>query len=130
MSLYLLDSAILIDHLRGITQATTWLASMQKGDALISVITKAELLSGGTGDERLAAIELCEQFECLSITPPIAVAAAELRRKHRWKLPDAFQAALASSRHLKLATRNTKDFNPKQHGFVLVPYEIPPAQVE
>jgi predicted nucleic acid-binding protein len=41
-----------------------------------------------------------------------------------WKLPDAFQAALALHHHLKLCTRNTKDFDPKKHSFVEVPYRL------
>jgi hypothetical protein len=48
--------------------------------------------------------------------------AAQLRRRHRWKLPDAFQAAFALGRGLKLVTRNTKDFDPSTHTLVLVSY--------
>ena len=50
--------------------------------------------------------------------------AAELRRVHRWKLPDAFQAAVAQRNALHLATRNTDDFNPQRHSFVVVPYVL------
>jgi predicted nucleic acid-binding protein len=52
----------------------------------------------------------------------IAEKAAALRRAYGWKLPDAFQAALALTHHLRLCTRNTKDFDPKEHAFVEVPY--------
>jgi predicted nucleic acid-binding protein len=54
----------------------------------------------------------------------IAEKAAALKREHRWKLPDAFQAALAQANDLKLATRNTRDFPAEKFGFVLVPYTI------
>jgi predicted nucleic acid-binding protein len=118
----LLDSAVLIDHLRGIRKATEWLAALNEGEAVISVITRAELLCGRYEDERASAVRLCATFECLSITPDIADTAADLRREHRWKLPDAFQAALALQHGLKLVTRNTKDFAPDRHDFVVVPY--------
>jgi predicted nucleic acid-binding protein len=60
----------------------------------------------------------------LSIDQAIAGAAALLRARYRWKLPDAFQAALARSHRLKLVTRNARDFPPERHRFVLVPYRI------
>jgi predicted nucleic acid-binding protein len=46
---------------------------------------------------------------------------ARLRRLHGWKLPDAFQAALARRHGLRLATRNPNDFDPDEHDFVEVP---------
>lgn len=50
--------------------------------------------------------------------------AASLRQTYHWKLPDAFQAAFAKHHRLKLVTRNTKDFNPSIHYFVVVPYVL------
>ncbi|GIX27647.1 MAG: hypothetical protein KatS3mg123_1528 [Burkholderiales bacterium] len=55
---------------------------------------------------------------------PVADRAAELRRRHRWKLPDAFQVAIAQHHGLRLATRNVKDFPPGRWDFVLVPYTL------
>jgi predicted nucleic acid-binding protein len=52
------------------------------------------------------------------------IRAAELRKKYGWKLPDAFQAALAMHNHIKLSTRNTRDFDPIKHSFVEIPYEL------
>ena len=121
---YLLDSAILIDHLRGVAAATRWLGKLRDGEAVISVITRAEVLAGGSSDEWAAAFALCEQFDCLPLTGLIADRAAKLRRAHRWKLPDAFQAALAMDEGLRLVTRNSRDFDEKEHPFVFVPYHI------
>jgi predicted nucleic acid-binding protein len=121
---YLLDSAILIDHLRGVVQATEWLQRLKEGEAVISAITRAEVMSGGTEGERAAAFYLCEQFECLALSQEVADHAADLRRAHRWKLPDAFQAALAKDQNLRLVTRNTRDFGGKEYRFVLVPYRL------
>jgi predicted nucleic acid-binding protein len=120
----LLDSAILIDHLRGIGQATSWLGHLDEGEAVISVITRAEVLSGGSAGERASAFELCEQFVCLALTKEIADRAAELRRAYKWKLPDAFQAAIAGDQNVRLVTRNSRDFNEKKHRFVLIPYRL------
>jgi len=123
-ALYLLDSAVLIDHLRGMAPATTWMAKLKEGEAVISVITRAEVLAGGDPSEAAAAFELCEQFACLPLTKETADQAADLRRANGWKLPDAFQAALAIDHSLKLVTRNSKDFSEKKHAFALIPYRL------
>jgi len=120
----LIDSVILIDHLRGIPQAIAWLRSLRDGEGIISVITRAEVLSGGTEAESAAGFDLCELFPCLPLSRETADFAAKLRRSHHWRLPDAFQAALAMSHGLRLATRNSRDFNPKAHSFALIPYRI------
>ena len=121
---YLLDSTVLIDHLRGVGEATRWLGKLRQGEAVISVIARAEVLCGETEEEALAAYELCERFECPPLTKDAATTAAELRRNNGWKLPDAFQAAMAMQSGLKLVTRNTRDFNQKRHAFVLIPYRL------
>jgi predicted nucleic acid-binding protein len=65
---------------------------------------------------------LLDQYRLLIIDKPVADLAASLRQIHGWKLPDAFQAALCVYHKIKLATRNTKDFNPEQYDFVEIPY--------
>ncbi len=69
-------------------------------------------------------LKLLDHFSLLSIGRNEADKAAEFRQLYHLKLPDAFQAALAVNYKLKLATRNTKDFSPEKHNFILVPYEI------
>jgi predicted nucleic acid-binding protein len=63
-------------------------------------------------------------FTRLALTKEDADRAAELRRMHRWKLPDAFQAALAIDQGLRLVTRNSRDFNETDDAFVLIPYRV------
>jgi predicted nucleic acid-binding protein len=116
----LLDSVILIDHLNGISAATRYLESVT--EANISVITRAEVLAGITLTGLPDVKEWLDRYPTLAIDRQTADLAAELRRENRWKLPDAFQAALATQHGLKLATRNTKDFPPDRHPFVVVPY--------
>jgi predicted nucleic acid-binding protein len=120
----LLDSVILIDHFNDIAEASTFIAGLDPGKTAISVITYAEILVGFEVETAEEAKALLNHYEILSIDTLIAERTAELRRRYGWKLPDAFQAALALHHRLRLCTRNTKDFNPKKHSFVEVPYKL------
>ena len=120
----LLDSVILIDHLNGIEKATRFMLKIQPEQTAISVITRAEILAGINEDDKDAVVSLLDQYELLVIDQPVADMAADLRRIHRWKLPDAFQAALAQVHKIKLVTRNTKDFAAQKHDFVEIPYSL------
>lgn len=119
----LLDSVILIDHFRGVPAATSYLAE-SRADAMLSVITRAEVLTGFGENELPAATALLDRFRTLAIDVPVADLAARLRREHRWKMPDSLQAALARYHSLALVTRNTKDFPPERFGWVSVPYSL------
>ena len=119
----LVDSVIMIDHFNGISAATQYLSQMQ-GKLAISVITRAEVLTGFEGNDRQLARQLLDRFETLIIDRTIADLAATLRRRNHWKIPDALQAALAKHHKLKLATRDMDDFPPKRHRFVVVPYSL------
>lgn len=68
--------------------------------------------------------QLLDRFGLVTIERHVADLAAQLRREHSWKLPDAFQAAAACVHSMKLATRNTRDFSPKRHQFVEIPYTL------
>lgn len=118
----LLDSVILIDHLNGIEKATRFILELQPEQTAVSVITRAEILAGLKEDDKKVVVPLLDQYKLLIIDQPVADMAADLRRVHRWKLPDAFQAALALHHKIKLTTRNTKDFDPKKFDFVEIPY--------
>jgi predicted nucleic acid-binding protein len=119
----LLDSVILIDHFNGVAAATAYL-STHHSEAAISVIARAEVL---TGFERRAARKATQFLDCfptLEIDQAIADRAAALRRKHGWKLPEAFQAVVAQQHRLKLVTRDRRDFTPQRHRFVVIPYRV------
>jgi hypothetical protein len=119
----LLDSVIWIDHLNGVQEATRYLAAV-RGESAVSVITRAEVLAGLAAGEVELVRRLLDRFPTLDIDRPTAEEAAALRRAHRWKLPDALQAALARRHGLRLATRNERDFPAERFGFVVVPYRI------
>lgn len=118
----LLDSVILIDHLNGIPAATRYLESLK--EASISVITRVEILAGFAPSEVPAVKEWLDRYPTFAVDRRTADSAADLRRQYKWKLPDAFHAAVAQQHGLKLATRNTKDFPPQRHSFVVVPYSV------
>ena len=119
----LLDSCILIDHFNAKPQARKYISEFWK-EFMISAITRAEVMTGFDEIGREPAAKFLNQFSVINIDVKIADFAAELRRLHRWKLPDAIQAAVALSEDLQFATRNTKDFSPALHSFVIVPYEL------
>lgn len=120
--MFLLDSVILIDHFNDVSEATDFIK--KNADQLaISVITRSEVLVGFTEAEQFTAKLLLDKFQTLEISGAIADLAAKLRQKRKWKLPDAFQAALAQHHNFTLVTRNTKDFNPNTNDFVLCPYK-------
>ena len=107
----LLDSVILIDHFNGIEKTTAYVHSVNE-EAVLSVVTRAEVLVGFSEEEALRkARPVLDALPLLEITQEDADKAARLRRAYGWKLPDAFQAALALRHGLKLATRNTRDFD-------------------
>ena len=118
----LLDSVILIDHLNGVGAATRYLESLE--GASVSVISRAEVLAGLTATVVPAVMEWLDRYPTLAIDRRTADLAADFRRRYKWKLPDALQAAFAEQHGLKLATRNTRDFPPRRYSFVAVPYSV------
>lgn len=120
----LLDSVILIDHFNGIPQASAFVLGLDPTMTAISVITYAEILVGFDDTVVEKAKALLIHYELLDIDGAIAEKAAVLRRAYGWKLPGAFQVALALTHHLRLCTRNTKDFDPQKHSYVEVPYTL------
>ena len=123
----LLDSVILIDHFNGITAATQYLAQCH-AEAALSVITRAEVLTGFDPSGMAQALRLVDSFATLGIDTATADLAATLRRSHGWKLPDALQAAVAQQYGLKLVTRKVRDFPPATFSFVVEPYRVSTTQ--
>jgi hypothetical protein len=81
-------------------------------------------LAGLSASAVATVVRLLDRYPTLPIDRSIADLAANLRRQNRWRLPDAFQAA-AQFHGLRLATRNSRDFPPQRHAFVVVPYALP-----
>jgi hypothetical protein len=121
--MYLLDSVIFIDHFNGQPAATQFMLDNREAVS-ISVITRAEVLTGFDPVSEVQAKAFLNLFATHALTVEDADLAANLCREHRWKLPDALQAAMAINRRLTLATRNSKDFDPARHTFVSIPYRL------
>jgi predicted nucleic acid-binding protein len=100
----LVDSDVLIDHLRGFRTFRPPSVS-----AFYSVITRAELFAGRTVDE--AGVQhLLAPMDELTVSRAIAERAGRLRRMAQIQLGDALIAATALDHGLDLLTRNTRDF--------------------
>lgn len=114
MTKLLLDTNVLIDHLRGDPEATAILRDVEAGrvHASLSVITESEILS----HPRLTLSQLRQIETLLAVFPKVAVTsrvarlAAQFRRRYRIDLPDALIAATAAIANATLVTRNLKHF--------------------
>ncbi len=104
MARILIDSDILVDHLRGHRRFTAG-----TDEVFVSVITRAELFAGRATEERRVR-QLLEPFSEVSVDASIAERAGRLRRGPGVRLPDAIIAATALEHRLALATRNVRDF--------------------
>jgi len=116
------DTNILIDIGKGYEEARLELARYKQ--VSISVITWIEVISGVRSPSEKAVIQaFLQQFITVPLTQEIAEAAADIRQRHRMKLPDAIIWATATVRGTLLVTRNIKDFNPDEPT-IRVPYKI------
>jgi predicted nucleic acid-binding protein len=87
--------------------------SLKASLPIISVITEIELLCWTTPVEsdRKLLNDFIHDSLVIELEQPIKFKTAEIRQKHRIKLPDAIIAATALANHLTLITRNAKDFD-------------------
>jgi predicted nucleic acid-binding protein len=117
----LFDTNILIDYLRGISQAR---AECDKhSDRAVSIITWMEVMAGSTAANEADARSCLLNFYTLPLTAEIAERAFLLRRASGIKLPDAIIQATAEASGRFLITRNTRDFPPGTPG-VRIPYTL------
>ncbi|MBI4702092.1 MAG: PIN domain-containing protein [Deltaproteobacteria bacterium] len=119
---YLVDSCIIIDHLRDCPHATAFLRGATA--PAISEITWIEVMVGAPDIESEAPLRaLLSGFRILPVDHDVAEEAVRLRRSRRLRLPDALILATARVHRRTLATRNTRDFSPDDPG-VAVPYRL------
>lgn len=104
MTRTLLDSDVLVDHLRGHRRIVAG-----RDDLHVSAISRAELFSGRRTEERRIR-RLLEPMTDLPVDAAIAERAGRLRRDSGLRLPDALLAATALEHRLTLVTRNVRDF--------------------
>ncbi len=112
----LVDSDILIAHLRGLEAARDWLLNARnEGPLAISVVSIAELVGGMRSAERREAWRLLASFRAEPATEIIARQAGEFRRQYRRShsgigLGDYLIAATAEVKGYRLGTLNVKHF--------------------
>lgn len=99
----LVDTDVLVDHLRGHT-------ALQPGRhrVHVSVITRAELLAGTSASDLITT--LLSPFRELAVDRAVAERAGRIRRETGLRLPDALIAATALTHRLGLVSRNERDF--------------------
>lgn len=112
------DTSILIDHLRGDDRARRLLeraASSPEERVAASVLTKVEVLAGMRSEEEAATRRLFAVFEWVPVTEALAERAGDLARLYLRSHPgvDPVDFAIAATaQHLgaTLLTRNRKHF--------------------
>ena len=126
----LVDSDVLIAHLRGLPVARGWLVRARRdGSRLaISVVSVAEITGGMRSAERREVWRLLGSLQVEEVTDVIARRAGELMRTYRRShpgigTPDYLIAATADIRGLELATLNVKHF-PMRKG-LRAPFRLP-----
>lgn len=105
MAELLVDTDVLIDHLRGARSLRTPLPTAY------SVVTRCELFAGRATEEPVIR-ELLAPLREVPVTRDIAELAGRLRREHAVRTPDALIAATALTIGASLLTRNRRDFTP------------------
>ncbi len=113
----LVDSDVVIAHLRGVAEARDWLLGTRErtGPCAISVVTVAEVTGGMRSEERREVWRLFDAMHVEDISEVIARRAGELMRRFRRShgsigLGDYLIAGTAEVRGLELATLNIKHF--------------------
>lgn len=112
----LVDSDVLIAHLRGQEVARSWLEQARKRDLLaISVVTIVEITGGMRTTERREVWRLLASLHTESVTPRVGQRAGEFMRRYRRShatisLGDYLIAATADVEGMTLATLNVRHF--------------------
>ena len=118
---YLLDTGLLIRHLRGQKSALQLLRGLGKTNRLcISTVTRLEVRAGAHVTELADTQKLLSRFVNLDLTAAIADRAGEIisRGKQATQpvlVPDAIIAATAIVHNVTLVTFNAKDFEGITH---------------
>jgi predicted nucleic acid-binding protein len=115
-SVILVDSDVLIAHLRGVAVARDWLVGARNdGPLAISAVSIVELIGGMRTVERREVWRLLASFRVESATEMVARRAGDMMRRYRRShnrigLGDYLIAATADVQGLELATLNVRHF--------------------
>jgi predicted nucleic acid-binding protein len=113
----LVDSDVLIEHLRGRAPARDWLvqARQSSGPLAISVVSLTEIAGGMRTPERREVMRLLGSMQRFEVTDQVAWRAATLMQEYRQPhsgigLGDYLIAATALTEGLELATLNLRHY--------------------
>lgn len=113
----LVDSDILIEHLRGKAEARDWLvrARQSSGPLAISVVSLAEIAGGMRSPERREVVRLLGSMQRFEVTEQVAWRASTLMRQYRRSrsgigLGDYLIAATVLTEGLELASLNVRHY--------------------
>lgn len=111
----LIDTDILVDYLRLLPEAVSFLDGLSKKERMVSVLTHLELLQGCSTKQKSQSIDhFVKQFKVLPLSDDISISVVKLFREHKWhshmSIPDVFIAATALDSGEILYTRNVKDY--------------------
>ena len=117
MARWLIDTCVLIDHLRGDSAALAMLESGIEGDVELwsVVVVRTEVLAGMRASDQRATQRLLNQLRWLDVTRALADRAGELARKFLRSnrgidTVDYLIAAAAQSIPAELKTTNVKHY--------------------
>ena len=114
MKYVLVDTDILINFLRGVDEARTFLAHAAEESLLCcSAITVAEIFAGMREHERDRTVDLIDSLEVLDVTRQIAEKAGAYKRGSKrlsLELADCIIAASAFVKQAILTTGNVKHY--------------------
>lgn len=112
----LVDTDILIDVSRGISQAIETLEELQEDHILsISVVTQMELMVGCENKKEFKQLEnFLKRFEIIQLTEGISTKAVDLFKEYRLShgvlIADMLIASTAITHEIELISKNQKDY--------------------
>lgn len=114
MSVVVLDTTVLVDHLRGSSPAAAYIAALGSPPSC-SEVTRVEILRGLRSEERRGAQRLFALITWVTVDEEVARRAGELGRRWRGShpgigVPDLAIAATAELLEAQLGTQNLKHF--------------------
>lgn len=125
----LVDSDVLVAHLRGVPSANSWLQRARRDDGRLgaSAVSIVEVAGGMRSQERHQVTRLLSSLEIFAVSERVGWKAAELMRTYRRShsgigLDDFLIAATVVTEGLQLATLNVRHFPmfPELH----VPFDL------
>lgn len=126
--LTVLDTDVLVDHFRGLKEATSYIKSLRVGQRSVTDITVMELFKGAANQEELSLIDRFlnrNRFAVLPVSESASRQAVQILKRyalsHGLGIPDALIAAIVLEADNTLVTGNMRHFDFIDHLRVIRP---------